>query len=139
MKPRRILGGALTATGLAASILVVAPATQANADWSDCYPGRICLFDGYNGGRPSYAYINPTYGDTYPQTVLIDVDFNDVASSVSNTTGAHFCIYSDWKWQGHWLRIPPGRRQNLNFESPAGHHWSNKTSSFKMVKASENC
>lgn len=96
------------------------------------------MFGGLNGRDDVFQDSNPTYGEDNRET-LIRHGVNDWAESIANHTGAYFCIYSDWRYQGHWLRIPPGRESNLNIWSPAGHNWANKTSSYKMVGKTENC
>ncbi len=110
----------------------------AAAGYEDCYSGAFCLFGDDNGTGGVWHDSDPEYGEDNRQT-LVRNGLNDWAMSLANHTGAYFCIYSDANYQGHWLKFPPGREGNLNMISPAGHNWSKKTSSYRMVGKYEAC
>lgn len=135
MNIRRALTSAALTTGLAATVLVAAPATQAHAAWSDCAVGKFCLFDGPNGGGPVFTdSVAPIWDRN-----IHDNNFGDRAESVWNRTGAWVCVYEHHYYgkvggtfEGWSLAIAPGTAVNLN-------GLSNETSSYSIVKANENC
>lgn len=134
MKTARLASG-ISAAALAIGVVgfgAAGPADAGVTGYDDCYPGAFCLFLEYNGGGTVFHDSEPKYGDDNRQS-LIRHGINDWAMSIANHTGAYFCIYADVAYKGHWLKFPPGRESNLNIISPAGHNWSKKTSSYRMV------
>lgn len=129
MTIRRIFGGLLTAGGLAATVLVGGPATQANAAVAlTCTVGSLCLWD-----TPAGAGY---WGDAGPQDRSSVGSFNDKASVASNRTGAYICLYEDAGWVGnHAVRLPRHMTVafSLDLTFSDGFNFDNKTSSYKRV------
>ncbi len=129
MTIRRILGGLLTAGGLAAAVLVGGPATQASAAPTvTCAVGSLCLWD-----TPAGAGY---WGDAGPQDRWSLGTFDNDASAAWNRTGAYICLYEDTGWVGnHALRLPPNMTVpiDLNFTDFDGYNYGNSTSSYKRV------
>lgn len=129
MRSRRSLGSLLAATGLAVTVLTVAPATQANAAWSDCRPGAFCLFDGGDGYR---AFTDATKPQWDPN--LHDNNFGDDASALWNRTGAYFCIYPDVNYQGRPYLVEPGQGP---FTFTPGGVLDNTASSYSIIRSDQ--
>ncbi len=74
-----VLFGALLLTLGAGAVA----ATPAQAAWSDCPVGAVCIFDGTSGGWPLY------YWTSGGPCINIGTSWNDRASSVYNRSGSH--------------------------------------------------
>jgi hypothetical protein len=135
MNIRRVLTSAALATGLGAAVLVAAPATQANAAFSDCRVGAFCLFDGVDGTRAFTDSTTPQRdGD------LHNNNFGDVASSVWNRTGAYFCVYKNNNFGGDpALRLAPHMVEPRSFAGLGYPEWNNVVSSYSIVLANGGC
>ncbi|WP_433014400.1 peptidase inhibitor family I36 protein [Kribbella sp. CA-294648] len=130
MNIRRVLTSAALATGLGAAVLVAAPATQANAAWSDCAAGKFCLFPYEDGvGTPYTDGVAPIW-----HVNLHSIGFGDWAESVWNRTGAYVCVYQHHNYnrgQSGWShKVEPGGA------------WSYSAaiiSSYSIVNAGSSC
>lgn len=125
---RRLASIAATAV-LTAGMFAALPATPALAAWEHCEAQDWCMWDHYEaGGDVYYNSLVPVYDGN-----LVDDGWNDRVNSLSNRTGKVICVYSDVNFSGHSLRILPGRQVNLAIESPKGHYWRDKMSSYRQI------
>jgi len=99
---RRLTSIALAVASAVSLTAAVAP--QAQAGWSNCSSGRMCLFDSTSGGGAyaSFASGSPDLRAYYPY-------FNNRTESYWNRTGYRFCLYREPGYGGAYLLVYPGR------------------------------
>jgi len=116
---RRLTSIALAVASAVSLTAAVAP--QAQASWSNCSSGRMCLFD-YNSGGGAYA----SFASGSMHLGAYSPLFNDRTESYWNRTGYRFCLYRDSNYGGGYLVVGPG-----GYAYFLSSYWRNQISSLK--------
>ncbi|MET8545987.1 peptidase inhibitor family I36 protein [Kitasatospora sp. NPDC004799] len=96
---------------MAAGFAVAAPipaavAAPAATGYNRCGSGQFCLFQHVDGQGGYVALTGSTPS-------LVGLNFNDIASSVRNNTGATWSVYTDINYGGRCLTISHNYTGNL--------------------------
>ncbi|MEU8250706.1 peptidase inhibitor family I36 protein [Nonomuraea sp. NPDC048916] len=104
----------------------VATASPAQADYTDCFSGRLCFWQDYE--------YSGTLGMYSPSTSCYSMGvMNNETTSVYNRSGRTVRLYDSGNCTGDYYSISNGFRVwNLRY-GPQGSNWNDRISSFKQV------